>query len=83
LAAGIPVIVERGIANQDIIEENKLGLVVDSLEEAAELVKQLPEETYQQLVANVRSFNPLLRNGYFTRRLLIEAICAVYDKTGN
>ena len=83
LTAGIPVIVERGIANQDIIEENKLGLVVDSLEEAAELVKQLPEETYQQLVANVRGFNPLLRNGYFTRRLLIEAICAVYDNTEN
>lgn len=80
LAAGIPVIVERGIANQEIIEKNKLGLVVDSLEEAVEIIKQMPEKSYQQLVENVRQFNPLVREGYFTRRLLTETIFKLYSK---
>ncbi|MFS1664256.1 sugar transferase [Streptococcus sp. zg-JUN1979] len=81
LAAGIPVIVERGIANQDLIEQNGLGLVVDSLEEAVGRIKAMSEETYQTLVANVRAFNPLVREGYFTRRLLTEAIFKVYDNS--
>ncbi|XCY66855.1 hypothetical protein ABG807_06015 [Streptococcus iniae] len=33
LAAGIPVIVQEGIANQDIIENNQLGVIVRSLDE--------------------------------------------------
>lgn len=74
LAAGIPVIVQRGIANQAIIEKNGLGLVVDSLEEAVEKIKGMLESDYQILVGAVRAFNPLLRQGYFTRRLLTEAV---------
>ena len=74
LAAGIPVIVQRGIANQAIIEKNSLGLVVDSLEEAVEKIKGMTESDYQALVGAVRAFNPLLRQGYFTRRLLTEAV---------
>lgn len=74
LAAGIPVIVQRGIANQNIIEKNGLGLVVDSLEEAVDKIKRMSESDYQILVQAVRTFNPLLRHGYFTRRLLTEAV---------
>lgn len=74
LAAGIPVIVQRGIANQEIIEENGLGFVVDSVEEAVNRIESMSEEEYKRLVEQVRSFNPLLRQGYFSRRLLTEAV---------
>lgn len=74
LAAGIPVIVQRGIANQAIIEKNGLGLIVDSLEEAVDIISQMDEEVYQEMVTRVRAFNPLLRQGFFTRKLLTDAV---------
>lgn len=74
LVAGIPVIVQRGIANQEIIEKNGLGIVVDSMEEAVERIQSMTAEDYMKLVEQVRTFNPLLRHGYFSRRLLTEAV---------
>ncbi len=74
LAAGIPVIVPRGISNQYLIEENQLGMVVDSLDEAVERVGNMKETEYQEYVGQVRNFAPLLRNGYFIKKFLIDAI---------
>lgn len=77
LTAGIPVFVQRGIANQDIIEKNGLGYIVDDLNDVIDIIDNMTIETYQQLVNNVRQFNPLLRNGYFTKKLLVNAIFEV------
>ncbi|MBF0805601.1 MULTISPECIES: sugar transferase [unclassified Streptococcus] len=74
LAAGIPVIVQKGIANQDIIKHNNLGFVVESIEEAVERIQSLSEVEYGQMVECVRTFNPLIRQGFFSRRLLTEAV---------
>lgn len=77
LVAGIPVFVQRGIANQDIIEKNGLGFVVDNLEEVVCLIEQMTEVDYQSMVKNVRQFNRLLRGGYFTKKLLVNAVFEV------
>lgn len=74
LAAGIPVIVPRGISNQYLIEGNHLGIVADTLEDAAEQVKNMSEAEYQEYVRHVREFSPLIRDGYFTKKFLIEAV---------
>lgn len=77
LAAGIPVIVQEGIANQDIIVNNHLGFMVKDLEEAMMRIHELSESDYNEMVGHVRRFNPLLRQGYFTRRCLTEAVFQV------
>lgn len=74
LAAGIPVIVPRGISNQYLIEGNHLGLAVESLEEAVEKVKNMAEEEYQEYAQHVAKFAILLRDGYFTKRFLAETV---------
>ncbi len=74
LTAGIPVIVPRGISNQRLIEENHLGVVVDTLDEAAELIKQISEQEYLKYVAAVERFAPLLREGFFTKKCLMDAM---------
>lgn len=74
LAAGIPVIVPRGISNQYLIEGNHLGLAVESLEEAVEKVKNMAEAEYQEYAQHVAKFAILLRDGYFTRRFLTETV---------
>ena len=40
-AAGIPVIVPTGISNQRLIENNHLGMIVDSIEEVAEIIETM------------------------------------------
>lgn len=74
LAAGIPLIVPRGISNQSLIERNHLGIVVDSLDEAVERIAKMNEKEYQEYVRSVRAFAPLIRGGYFAKKFLIEAV---------
>ena len=74
LAAGIPVIVPRGISNQCMIEQNHLGIAVDTLDEAVETVKNMTEQDYQGYAAAVAGFTPLLRNGFFIKKCLVDVI---------
>lgn len=74
LAAGIPVIVPRGISNQCLIEENHLGIVVDTLDEATEIVKSITEQEYQEYTSAVAKFSDLLKDGYFTKKCLVDTL---------
>lgn len=74
LAAGIPVIVPSGVGEQDTILRKKLGLVVDSLNEAAERIECMREEEYREMADNVDTFSYLLQDGFFTRKMLVDAI---------
>lgn len=80
LAAGIPVIVPAGTSNSLLVEENKLGLAVYSLEEAVKAVEALTESEYQEYVQYVAQFSPALRRGYYTKKCLIEAMQAFYRR---
>lgn len=80
LAAGIPIIVPRGISNQMLIEKNHLGLVVDSIKEAVTVVEAMTEEEYQGYVRDVRQFACSLRGGYYTKKCLIDAVQAICRK---
>lgn len=73
-AAGIPVIVPRGISSRSIIEENHLGIAADTLEEAAEAIKKMTETDYQVYSAAAAQFAPLVREGFFTKKCLLDAI---------
>ena len=78
LAAGIPVIVPVGISNQAIIEKNHLGLIVNSLEEAVETIESMTEMEYQQYIQSIGKFAQTLRNGYYTKKCLVDAIHTAY-----
>ena len=74
LAAGIPVIVPKGLSNQCMIEQNHLGIAVDALDEVVETVRNITEQEYQKYAAAVAGFAPLQRNGFFTKKCLLDAI---------
>ncbi len=80
LAAGIPVIVPRGISNQCMIEENHLGIAVDTLDQAVKTVKSMTEQEYQGYVSSLSRFAPLIRQGFFTKKCLVDAIQMVMRK---
>lgn len=74
LVAGIPVIVPCNTATQELVEKNHLGIAVNSLEEAITFVSNTTEQEYQTYTQHIKNFSFLLKNGYFTKKLLIEAI---------
>ena len=74
LASGIPVIVHNSIPEADTIFQKNLGLVVDSLDEAVEKIEKMSKNQYDRMVQNVASFGILLRGGFFTRKVLTDAL---------
>lgn len=80
LAAGIPLILQRGLTSEEVIVKNHLGYIVDTLEEADEIVQSVKEEEYFEMVKRVDEFNYLIKNGWFTRKLLTDAIVMLFDE---
>lgn len=74
LASGIPVIVNSNMIEKETIIRKNLGIVVDSLDEAVERVDNMNEEEYKKMVKNVSTFSNLVRQGYFTKKALIDAV---------
>ncbi len=74
LAAGLPVIVPGNIPEADAVLDKNLGLAVDSLDEAVHEIECMTQERYDQMVSQVASFGKLLREGYFTKKVLIDAM---------
>lgn len=77
LAAGLPVVVPDYLSNANYIREHGLGFVVSSLEEADRCVQECTEEQYAQMVANAQYTAYLISNGYFIKKLFIDAIMAL------
>lgn len=80
LAAGIPVIIRSDTPEADKIQQKHLGIICDSLDEAIEQVKKMSDDEYHQMRDAVANFSPLIRDGYFTKHLLADAVYRVlYD----
>ena len=80
LSAGIPVIIRKDSVHSDWIQKNSFGYVVESLEEADELIQNTSDEAYAGMVANVARIQPLLLNGMYTKKLLTEAVVKVMER---
>ncbi len=74
IAAGIPVISRRGVHINSIIEKEHLGFVVDTLEEADDLVQNFDMDEYWKMLGDIQKIQFLVVNGYYTRELLNEAL---------
>ncbi|MBQ6814277.1 MAG: sugar transferase [Lachnospiraceae bacterium] len=74
LSAGIPIIMQRGLTVEDTILKNGLGFVVDNLSEADAIVQSTTEEEYNEMVKRISDFNFLINEGWFTKKMLSDAI---------
>ena len=74
LCGGIPGIIPNYLSNADFIKEKGIGFVVSSLEEASQVVQNCSEEEYNRMVSNLKQVQYLINNGYFTKKLFVDAI---------
>ena len=77
LAAGIPIIVNSKTPEAETIKRKKIGIIADSLAEAQAKVLQINDDEYKELIENVDAFAKLIRGGYFTKKVLSDAIFKV------
>jgi len=78
LAAGIPLIVNKGMAKQDFVEKYNLGFVCENMDEVLELLKDMTEEIYREKQKASQDIGELIKEGFFAKKLLIEIQNALY-----
>lgn len=72
LAAGLPLVVNHGLSKQEFVEKYGIGFVTSSLSEATELIKHLSQEEYEKVQNQVHKISGLVREGFFTKKMLID-----------
>ena len=70
LAQGMPLIVWKWAALADFVRENKLGLVVDAIDDIPAAIAAMTAEEYADMAANARVWGEKLRRGDMTRAVL-------------
>lgn len=74
MSAGLPVILHKGIAQQELVEKYHLGKAVGSIAEAIDFVKNTDADEYVEMAKNVNKIGNLTRSGYFIRQALIKVV---------
>ncbi|QVI35583.1 glycosyltransferase [Lacticaseibacillus chiayiensis] len=83
LAANEPVIVWSQSAIADFVRKNGLGLVIDSLEQLAQQVATITDSDYNDMINNVERISPLIREGFYLKRAMLNVIAMLYDRTSD
>lgn len=73
MASGIPVIVGRWAAISDVVREQRLGIIVDSLSDVPKALQAMTNDEYEELVRNVLSTSARVRCGAFLREAFSRA----------
>ena len=73
MAAGIPVIVKRGLSCEDYVLSHNIGMVISEFSEIYGLVSLLDEDSISIYYENVKKTRKLFIEGVYTQKLLIDA----------
>lgn len=79
IAAGIPLVAQSSITQHELIAKKHLGIIADTLDEAVDKIAHTTEDEYNQMAQNVEHFAPLVRNGYFTKRALVQMMFDLFN----
>lgn len=72
LASNIPVIVWKKAALASFVEENKVGITIDSLNEISDKLSKITDAEYDTLVSNAKKIGKQLRDGFYFKNALKE-----------
>lgn len=64
ISSGLPVIVWSQSALAPFVKQQHLGIVIDSLNDLEQVINQLPDHEYQQMIEFVTATADQLRNGH-------------------
>lgn len=80
IRCGLPIIIWRKAAMAQFIEENGIGICVDSLRDMASIYHNFTQEEYNRMCDNVQRVSRMMSEGYYFRRA-ITAVMARLNKS--
>ena len=72
LRCNAPVIIGKTAALAPFIEENGIGICVDTLENLGEVLEKVTLEDYKRMQKNVKAMSDKISSGYFFRTAFTE-----------
>lgn len=72
LASGMPVIIWNDAAMAQYIKEHRCGIGINTLGELAEVLKNITEDEYREMLQNAWKISKELQNGKNTKRVINE-----------
>ena len=74
MAAGIPVIVKKGLSCEKYVTDNEIGAAATDFEDVYRIAVSESEDKLSQYYANVKKLQDLFINGIYTRKLLLDTL---------
>ena len=74
IRCGLPLIIWRKAAMAAFVEENGIGIGIDSLRDISNIYAHLTQEEYHRLCDNVQRVNRQMAGGQYFRRAVSEAV---------
>ena len=68
LACGIPVIVWKESGLSEWLTKQNVAIAVSSLQEAYDVINNMPDETYKEIILSARKLGEELRNGEMLKK---------------
>lgn len=70
LSAGLPAIIWKEAAEAKLVEQNKVGIVVESLNDLLNKLNDLNEMSYMEMCLCANKFSKKLTHGFYTKKAL-------------
>ena len=74
IASGLPIIIWSGAAQADFVNKYQIGISVDSLTNIQDTLDTISMEQYCRYKENAMNLSKKVRNGYFFKKSIAEAI---------
>lgn len=80
LRCGLPVIIWKKAAMARFIEQNRIGICIDSLKELDDILGNLTTEQYMEMIHNLQEISMLIGNGYYAQAAIEDAAAWLTEK---
>ncbi len=74
LAAEKPVIIWKEAALANFVKQNHCGILISSLDEIAEAIKQLSDTEYRKIQQSTQEIGKKVRNGYYLKKAVKDML---------
>lgn len=79
MAAGIPVIIKKGLPGEEYVTSHKIGLAASDLNDIYRNLMSLTEDSMRAYYDNVKKLQGLFTSGMYTQKLLIDTVLMVKE----
>ena len=74
LSSGLPVVIWKEAAEAKFVEENEVGIVVDSLQDLSKKMDSINSTAYFKLIDNIKKIKTQIQNGEYASRAIQECL---------